>query len=80
MAYLERAKEFYAPPPVGSPYSVPLPGSEQTGRSRVYRHWRFQGELLKTLDPNVKMQHGIYGSRKATRLTPPAGHYSTSNV
>ncbi len=54
MAYLERAKEFYAPPPVGSPYSVPLPGSEQTGRSQVYRHWRFQGDLLKTLDPNVK--------------------------
>lgn len=54
MANVVRAKEIAAPPPVGSPYSVALPGSEQEGRSKVYRHWRFQDGLLKTLDPKVR--------------------------
>ncbi len=53
MAFLERANELHAPPPVGSPYSVPIPNSEQPGRSAVYRHWRCQNELLETLDPEV---------------------------
>ncbi len=53
MAFLERAKELHAPPPVGSPYSVPIPNSEQPGRSAVYRHWRCQDELVERLDPEV---------------------------
>ncbi len=53
MAFLERAKQIYAPPPVGCPFGVPLPSSEQPGRSAVYRHWKFQDELLKSMDPNV---------------------------
>lgn len=53
MAVLDRAKQIYASPPVGSPYSVALPNSEIPGRTAVYRHWRFQDGLLKTLDPNV---------------------------
>ena len=55
MAHLERAQELGVPPPVGSPYSVALPGSEKSGRSKVYRHWRFQDSLLKTLDPEVSI-------------------------
>lgn len=53
MAFLDRAREISVPPPAGSPYGVPLPNSEQSGRSAVYRHWRFQDELLKSMDPNV---------------------------
>lgn len=53
MAFLERAKQIYEPPSAGAPYAVPLPDSEQPGRSAVYRHWRFQNSLLKTMDPNV---------------------------
>ena len=53
MSFLERAKELRAPPPVGSPYSVPLPNSEQPGRSAVYRHWRCPDGLLERLDPEV---------------------------
>lgn len=53
MAFLDRAREISVPPPAGSPYGVPLPNSEQPGRSAVYRHWRFQDELLKSMDPNV---------------------------
>ncbi|KAA6409794.1 MAG: AMP-binding enzyme [Lasallia pustulata] len=60
MANLVRAKEIAVPPPVGSPYSVPLPGSEQEGRSKVYRHWRFPDELLKTLDPMVTTGHEMF--------------------
>lgn len=51
--HLARAQELQQEPPKGTPYSVPLPGSEQPGRSRVYRAWNAQKELLKTLDPKV---------------------------
>ena len=53
MDILERAKAIAAPPPHGSPYSVPLLGSELPDRTPVYRHWRFTKELLDTLDPHV---------------------------
>lgn len=49
------------PPPPGSPYSVPIPGSEKEGRSAVYRHWRFRDEpLLRTLDPAVQTMHDAF--------------------
>jgi hypothetical protein len=51
---VERAADFSKPPPIGQPHSVALPGSKKEGRSAVYRHWRFQDELLKTLDPAVR--------------------------
>jgi long-chain acyl-CoA synthetase len=50
---LTRANEIRAPPPPGAPYSVPLEGSEEAGRSKIYRHWRFKDGLLRTLDPEV---------------------------
>lgn len=51
------------PPPPGSPYSLPLPGSEREGRSAVYRHWRFVDRpLLTTLDPNTLTSHDIFES------------------
>ena len=44
-------------PPKGSPESVALPGTEQPGRSKIYRHWKTgSGELLKTLDPKVRIR------------------------
>lgn len=49
------------PPPPGSPYGVPIPGSETQGRSPVFRHWRFRDEpLLKTLDPAVLTMHDAF--------------------
>ena len=53
MDYLDRAREIYTAPPAGAAYSLPLAGSEQPGRSPIYRHWRFQKQLLDTLDPHV---------------------------
>lgn len=63
MAFLERAKQIYEPPSVGASYAVPLPDSELPGRSAVYRHWRFQNGLLKSMDPNV-------GGGESGHLTP----------
>lgn len=49
------------PPPPGSPYAVPLPGTEREGRSAVYRHWRFtDGPLLDTYDPAVRTFHELF--------------------
>jgi len=49
------------PPPAGSPYGVPVPGSEVEGRSAVYRHWRFKdGPLLETFDPEVRTFHELF--------------------
>ncbi|KAI4242697.1 MAG: hypothetical protein L6R40_003918 [Gallowayella cf. fulva] len=65
MAFLERAKQLAAPPPPGLPYSVALPDSKQPGRSAVYRHWRFQDELLKSIDPDVHTAHQAFEAAAA---------------
>jgi long-chain acyl-CoA synthetase len=51
--HLAKAEELKQEPPKGTAYSVPIPGTEQPGRSRVYRAWNAQKELLTTLDPQV---------------------------
>jgi long-chain acyl-CoA synthetase len=57
------AAALHVPPPPGSPYSVPIPGSEREGRSAVYRHWRFpEGPLLQTLDPEILTAHDAFES------------------
>ncbi|KAK6845153.1 AMP-binding enzyme [Apiospora arundinis] len=53
--------QLAVPPPAGTPYSVPIPGSEVEGRSAVYRHWRFKdGPLLETFDPEVRTFHELF--------------------
>lgn len=54
-------KTLSTPPPPGSPYAVPLPGTERPGRTPIYRHWRFRdGPLLATFDPSVQTFHDIF--------------------
>lgn len=49
------------PPPPGSPYGVPVPNSETTGRSAIYRHWRYRDQpLLETLDPEIQTLHDLF--------------------
>ena len=67
MAYLELAKQIAGGPPAGTPYSVSLPGTEQEGRSTIYRHWHSKNGLLDTLDPNVRLE--ILGA-KGTKGDP----------
>lgn len=58
---LQEANKLMAPPPPGAPYSVPLPGSEKSGRSAVYRHWRRKDVgLVHTLDPEVRSAHDMF--------------------
>lgn len=48
-------KELAAPPPPGTPYALPVPGTEREGRTPVYRHWRFTDKpLLETFDPAIR--------------------------
>jgi long-chain acyl-CoA synthetase len=55
------ARLLQQPPPLGTPYSLPIPGSESEGRSAVYRHWRFRdGPLGNTIDPNVTTAHEMF--------------------
>lgn len=58
--HLKWADEVLVPPPVGSPYSVAIPGTEEVDRSATYRHWRFKDELVETLDPKVYLP--VYGA------------------
>lgn len=53
-AHLARAEELRQAPPKGTPYSVAIPGTEKPGRSRIYRAWNMQKELLRSLDPQVR--------------------------
>lgn len=57
---LAKAAEAALPPPPGAPYSVPIDGSEQPGRSSVYRHWRFKDALLESLDPTITTAHDVF--------------------
>jgi long-chain acyl-CoA synthetase len=58
--HLARAEELKREPPKGTPYSVPIPGTEQPGRSPIYRAWNTQKELITTLDPQVRTAHDIF--------------------
>lgn len=57
-----RAAELREEPPKGTPYSVAVSGSEQPGRSKVYRAWNTQKALLKTLDPQISTAHDMFES------------------
>ena len=59
-AYLS---DLAKPPPAGSPYGLPIPGSERPGRSAIYRHHRFRdSELMTTLDPEIHSLHDLFES------------------
>jgi len=45
---LEEARKWAPPPPHGSPYAIPLAGSQKAGRSAVYRHWRIKDGPIKS--------------------------------
>jgi long-chain acyl-CoA synthetase len=56
-AYL---RDMAKPPPPGSPYGVPQPGTARPGRSAIYRHWRFAEEPLATsVDVDIQSVHDI---------------------
>ncbi|KAK4186602.1 putative long-chain-fatty-acid--CoA ligase [Podospora australis] len=49
------------PPPPGSPYALPIPGTERPNRTAIYRHWRFlNGPLLETYDPSQRTVHDLF--------------------
>lgn len=52
--------EMSAPPPVGAPHGVPIPGSERPNRTPVYRHFRYRDQpLLTTIEPDVQSVHDL---------------------
>lgn len=53
-------KERGAAPPPGTPYSVPVPGSERPNRTAAYRHVNFQDDFLSTYDPDIKTLHDMF--------------------
>ncbi|CAN8103747.1 unnamed protein product [Discula destructiva] len=57
-ALIERTS---APPPPGSPYALPVPGSERENRTAIYRNWAFRdGPLLERLEPHVQTFHDLF--------------------
>ena len=79
--HLQKSAEYSQPPPKGQAYSVALANSEKSGRSKVYRHWRFRDGVLETLDPSIRTAHDIFEST-ATRLphSPCLGYRPYSTV
>jgi len=57
---LDKAATLRAPPPPGGPYSVAVPGTQQQGRSAVYRHWRQKEGVLYSLDPKITTAHEFF--------------------
>ena len=59
-------KTINTPPPPGSPYALPIPGTERPNRTPVYRHWRFQtGPLLSTFDDALQTVHDLFEASAA---------------
>lgn len=55
------AASLMVPPPPGSPYALPIPGSEQPGCTPIYRNFRFvQGPVLQALDPEALTLHASF--------------------
>jgi long-chain acyl-CoA synthetase len=49
------------PPPPGSPFAVPVPGTERPNRTAAYRHFRFRDTpLLEYFNPAVRTLHDIF--------------------
>lgn len=49
------------PPPPGTPYSLPIPGSERENRTAVYRNWAFRdGPLLDRLEASCSTFHELF--------------------
>lgn len=54
-------KKCSTPPPPGSPYALPIPGSERENRTAVYRNWAFRdGPLLEKLESHVQTFHDLF--------------------
>ncbi|KAH8895959.1 long-chain-fatty-acid-CoA ligase [Thozetella sp. PMI_491] len=54
-------KSLSVPPPAGSPYAVPLAGTERENRSAVYRHWRVRDrDLVAAYDPELQTLHALF--------------------
>lgn len=68
--HLARADELRQEPRKGKPYSVPIPGTEKPGRSRIYRAWNTQKGLVKTLDPQVWLPFVLFSRRSVLNLHP----------
>jgi len=58
-----KAAELTRPPPANTPYSVALEDSEQPGRSKIYRNWKYTKSLLTSLDPAVSTAHELFEQR-----------------
>ncbi|KAI1323820.1 AMP-binding enzyme [Xylariaceae sp. FL0255] len=53
--------ELATPPPPGSPFAVPVPGTEREGRSAIYRHWRYVDKpLLTTNNPDLRTFYELF--------------------
>ncbi|KAF4991754.1 hypothetical protein FDECE_13930 [Fusarium decemcellulare] len=66
--YAALYKKLSTPPPPGSPYGLPIPGSERPNRSAVYRHWAVRdGPLVTSLEPETHSTHDVF-SRSARKF------------
>ncbi|KAG9240450.1 hypothetical protein BJ878DRAFT_526086 [Calycina marina] len=52
--------QYHVPPPPGSPYSIPIPGTGTDGRSAIYRHWRCPDGVVQTIDPDMLTFHDAF--------------------
>ncbi|KAG9228951.1 hypothetical protein BJ875DRAFT_476205 [Amylocarpus encephaloides] len=60
--------ETRLPPPPGTPYSLPIPGTATENRSSTYRHWRFLNKPLPTsLDAKIFTAHDSFEASVAKR-------------
>ena len=57
---VEESRKYAVPPPPGQPYSIAIPGTQQKGRTPVYRSWRQKDAVLHSFDPSVTTAHEVF--------------------
>jgi long-chain acyl-CoA synthetase len=58
---VKRLAELNVPPPPGTPYSLPIPGSSAENRSAIYRHLRFVDKpIAVSFDPQLLTAHDFF--------------------
>lgn len=72
-AFIARSRELDAPPPEGTPASVPIPGTELPGRTPIYRAWTAQKESVSNLEPEVSSTPQLYLPKVAENKGGPGG-------
>lgn len=77
--HVQKAKELHKPPEKGQAHSIAVPNSTKSGRTPVYRHFRFPDGPIETLEPSVRTAHEMFEITVKNKPNSPGYGYRPWN-